>query len=439
MQGKQEPFLCEENTKTIHSWGEANTLNQLQETHPAMKERIISIGRPSVLRHANAQTVLRLLRKSGPCSRADLVRASGLSAPTVTNVVKDLLSENLIEPLGEGESSGGRPPDMIRFKAERGCMLSVEITAGSLSFLLTDLDGSELAVHRVSLANRKTTPAAICKYIDEALRALLRGQQMSREQLLAMVVAVPAITDVKNGVVLSISTLEEWRSVPLRSMLNAVVDCLVIVENDTNLAAQGELYRGAAQGEQDFVLISIGTNVGAGIVLGGRIHHGSQWSAGEIAYLRLPYISRRHPTIHQFGELETVLTVSGILKGWQETEDKLEAGKKPRQKKIEAIDILNLAESGDTRALKLVQQRAEIVSDIVLNLLLILNPNLILLGGEIGGHSVLIDSVQKQLEGSEFALTRIAAGALAERASLWGGVSLALQHIPSILLPAPPI
>jgi glucokinase len=357
----------------------------------------------------------------------------------VTNVVKDLLSENLIEPLGEGESSGGRPPDMIRFKAERGCMLSVEITAGSLSFLLTDLDGSELAVHRVSLANRKTTPAAICKYIDEALRALLRGQQMSREQLLAMVVAVPAITDVKNGVVLSISTLEEWRSVPLRSMLNAVVDCLVIVENDTNLAAQGELYRGAAQGEQDFVLISIGTNVGAGIVLGGRIHHGSQWSAGEIAYLRLPYISRRHPTIHQFGELETVLTVSGILKGWQETEDKLEAGKKPRQKKIEAIDILNLAESGDTRALKLVQQRAEIVSDIVLNLLLILNPNLILLGGEIGGHSVLIDSVQKQLEGSEFALTRIAAGALAERASLWGGVFLALQHIPSILLPAPPI
>jgi glucokinase len=390
-----------------------------------------------VLRHANAQAILHLLRKTGPCSRADLVRASGLSAPTVTNVVKDLRAENLIEPLGEGESNGGRPPDMIRFKAERGCILAVEITAQSLHFLLTDLDGRELAWQDVPLANQSTAPSAVCGYIVETMRALLRKQRMSREQLLVLVVGVPAITNVKAGIVLSISTMEEWRSVPLRTMLSRFVDCPVIVENDMNLAAQGELYRGAARGERNFIFVSIGANVGAGIVLGGNIHHGSQWSAGEIAYLRLPSTSRRQPTIHEFGKLESELTVSGILESWHRAETQAASDKKARRKKIDVAEILTMAQAGNERAAGIVQHRADIISDILINLSLILNPNLILLGGEVGSHPVLIELVQKELEGSEFAVTRIAASSLGEKAVLWGAVSLALQELPQVLLPIP--
>ena len=404
-----------------------------------MKKRSIPIGRPSVLRHTNAHGILNLLRECGSCSRADLVRASGLSAPTVTNVVKDLLSEDLVEPVGEGESSGGRPPDMIRFKAERGCLLAVEIVAENISFLFTDLNGSELDVKKISLAKRKTTPEAICGYIGEELKALLRKHKKTREQLLAVVVGVPAITNVDEGTVLSISTLEGWRSVPLRAMLGKVVNCLVIVENDMNLAAQGERFCGAAQAEKDFVLINIGTNVGAGIFLGGKIHHGSQWSAGEIAYLRLPSVSRRQPTIHEFGELETVLTSSGILKSWNDKSKseprELSVGRTKRE--MDAIGILNLAQAGDARAEKIVRQRAEIVADIIVNLSLILNPGLILLSGQVGGHPVLIDFVRKELEGSEFALTRVVSSIPGNRAVLWGAIALALEAVPGVLLPQP--
>jgi glucokinase len=402
-----------------------------------VKKISIPIGRPAVLRHTNALSILALLRECGSCSRADLVRASGLSAPTVTNVVKDLLSENLVEPLGEGESSGGRPPDMIRFKAERGCILGVEITAESISFLLADLNGNELDTLKITLAKRKTTPAAVCSYIEKAMHTLLHKQKRTREQLLILVVGVPAIANVDEGSVLSISTLEGWRAVPLRAMLNKISGCLVIIENDTNLAAQGEHYCGAAQREQDFVFISIGSNVGSGIVLGGKIHHGSQWSAGEIAYLRLPHIMRRQPTIHEFGELESVLTGPGILKSWQEKNGK--PGGEPRgaRKELDGVGVLDLARSGDADALKIVRQRAEIVSDIVVNMSLILNPGLVLLGGEIGSHPVLIASVLKQLEGSEFAVTRIGAGALGARATLWGAVSLALDALSAVLLPQP--
>jgi predicted NBD/HSP70 family sugar kinase len=400
-----------------------------------LKNESISVGRPSLLRHTNALRVLKLLRETGSCSKADLVRASGLSAPTITNVVGDLLAAGLIKPLGEGESNGGRPPDMIAFKAERGCILAVKITADTVSFLLADLNGRELDLFEIPLANRKTTPDAICVLIGEEVRRLLRKHRKKREQLLAVVVGVPAITNVDEGIVLSISTLENWRSVPLRAKLGKIVNCLVIIENDTNLAAQGERYCGAAQAEESFILIHIGPNVGAGIVLGGQIYHGSQWSAGEIGYLRLPNTSRRRPTLHEFGELETVLTSAGILDSWNE------AKKKPQDddeaEKMDALAVLNLAQAGDTRAEKIVLHRAGIVADIIVNLSLILNPGLILLEGEVGGHPALINAVQKQLQESEFAVTKIGPGKLGNTSVLWGAVAIALEMIPSVLLPSP--
>jgi glucokinase len=399
-----------------------------------MKKDSIPVGRPAHLRHRNALTILRLLREAGSCSRADLVRASGLSAPTVTNVVGDLLAANLIRPLGEGESSGGRPPDMISFKSDRGCLLAVQIEASHLSFLLTDLSGTQLDTAQVSLVGQKTTPESICHLIGAEKSLLLKKHKMTREQLLAMVVGVPAIANVDEGLVISISTLLNWRNVPLRALLGKIVDCVVIVENDTNLAALGEHHRGAALFHQSFVLIMIGANVSAGIVLSGRIHHGAQWAAGEIGYLRLPHVARKHPALHEFGELEHVLTSSAIVKSW------LAAGSRHLRSSAGGVDaaaVLDLAQSGDSSAKKIVQLRAAIASDIIVNLSLILNPDLVLLGGEIGSHPVMLSSVHKQLQRSEFAIPEIAAAALGHFAVLWGAIALALEMIPSLLLPEP--
>jgi len=401
-----------------------------------VKKEPIAVGRPSLLRRTNALTILNLLREAGSCSRADLVRASGMSAPTVTNVVSDLLAANLIKPLGEGESSGGRPPDIIRFKAERGCILGVQISAHTLFFLLTDLSGEELDTAQVSLHGRKTDPEAICGLIVEELRQLFKKHKKAREQLLALVVGVPAITNVEEGIVLSVSTLENWRSVPLRRMLSKHVDCRIIIENDTNLAALGERHRGAARTEATFVLIDIGANVSAGIVLDGKVHHGAQWSAGEIAYFRLPRILRKQPVLHEFGELEAVLTSSGILKSWNEAIAKSRRTSTPATDDMDASGVLNLAQDGDPLARKLIVSRAAIVADVIVNLSLVLNPGLILLGGKVGSNPVLLTFVNKELENSEFAIPKIAAASLGDFAVLWGAISLALEAIPSLLLPA---
>jgi glucokinase len=389
----------------------------------AVKKELVPVGRPPLLRQTNAQILLKLLRETGPCSKADLVRASGLSAPTVTNVVAYLASAGLVEPIGEGDSTGGRPPDIIRFRAERGCVIAVEISSAFLRFLLVDLHGLELARSRIALSWQSSTPSEVCAQIAVEVRSLLRRQKLSKDQLFVLVAGVPAIVNVREGIVSSFSALKEWNNVPLGALLRDELKCQTIVDNDTNLAAQGEYYRGAARGMDNFVFITIGEGVGAGIFVDGSIYRGSQWSAGEIGYLRVPNVSRAHPTLFGYGKLEKVLGASGIMRSWQAARKRA----RPHPKVRRATDVFDLAAAGNAQAKRILTQRATILSDVILDLALILNPGVILLGGEVGSHTRLLQEVKAQLKGSEFALVRVAVGALGSSALLWGAVYSAIE------------
>ena len=392
-----------------------------------MKKEPILIGRPPLLRHTNAQVLLKLLRQSGPCSKADLVRASGLSAPTVTNVVAHLASAGLVELIGEGDSTGGRPPDILRFRAERGCVIGAEITSDSVHFLLADLNGQELGRASVDLSLAPPTPPNVCSLIATEVRGLLREHVQAEGQLLGLVVGIPAIVNVNEGSVLSFTALQDWRAVPLGRMLRDKLKCPVIVENDTNLAAQGEYYCGAAQKQENFVFITIGEGVGAGIFLNGQIYRGSQWSAGEIGYLRVPNISREKPAIDAYGRLEKVLGAAGILKSWRSGSK----GNRTLPHVNCAAEVLDLAAAGNARAKQILKQRAVILADVVLDMALILNPSVILLGGEVGNHPRLLQEVTSLLEGSEVPVVRIKLGALGSSAVLWGAIYTCLE--PAIL------
>lgn len=400
-----------------------------------MKKEPVLVARPPLLRQTNAQLLLRLLREAGPCSKADLVRASGLSAPTVTNVVAHLASAGLVEPIGEGDSTGGRPPDIIRFRAERGCIAGVEIGPHFLRFLLTDLDGHELGRAKAPILRHSSKPAAVCSQIGKEVRNLLRKQKQTEDLLLGVIVAAPAIVNVQKGVVVSLSKLTGWSNVPLVSLLAREFNCKVVVENDTNLAAQGEYFRGAAQRESNFVFITIGEGVGAGIFLEGSIYRGSQWSAGEIGYLRVPHISREHPTIRGYGRLEKVLGAPGILRSWHASPKSSRVRPKVRR----ATEVFDLAAAGNAQAKRILLQRATILSDVILDLALILNPTMILLGGEVGSHSRLLQEVRHLLKGSEFAVARVAIGGLGSSATLWGAIFVGMQSaVLDLLQPAEP-
>jgi len=213
----------------------------------------------------------------------------------------------------------------------------------------------------------------------------------------------------------------------LGPMLARELKCPVLIDNDTNLAAEGEFHAGAAQGESSFVFITIGDGVGAGVFLNGSIYRGSRWSAGEIGYLRVPSISREHPAIHRYGKLEAALSTAGILKSWRA----MGQSSRVRSRVNRVADVWDLAAAGNSAAKTILKQRATILGDVVLDLALILNPNLILLGGEVGNHPALLHEVNALLEGSEFAVVRVMLGHLGASAVLRGAVSIALE--PAIL------
>jgi glucokinase len=388
-----------------------------------MVKNPVVLGRPPLIRQTNAQVLLQLLRDKGPCSKADLVRASGLSAPSVTNVVATLISTGLVEAVGEGNSTGGRPPDILRFKAEHRVVTGVEITRDTLRFLLTDLNGGQLARSETPIDRSQSTPRRICQQISKEVRKLLRDKKLMGNQLAMLTVGVPAIVNVEEGTVVALSALQNWNDVPLGPMLTRQVKCRVVIDNDTNLAAQGEFHRGAAQGERDFVFVTIGEGVGAGIFLGGLIHRGSQWSAGEIGYLRVPAVSRARPAIHTYGELEKTLSASGILKSWRGRGQ----SSRIRSRVSHAADVWDLAAAGNGKAKRILKQRAAILADVILDLALILNPSLILLGGEVGNHPVLLHELETLLGGSEFPIVRLALGTLGSSAVLWGAACTALE------------
>ncbi len=388
-----------------------------------MVKKKVVLGRPPLIRQTNAQILLQLLRDNGPCSKADLVRASGLSAPSVTNVVATLISTGLVDAVGEGDSTGGRPPDILRFKAEHSSVAGVEITRETLRFLLADLNGRELAHSETPIERSHSTPPLICEQIGNEVRKLLRKNKLMATHLATLTVGVPAIVNVEEGTVVALSALENWNDVPLGPMLTREFKCRVVIDNDTNLAAEGEFYRGAAQGEKDFVFVTIGEGVGAGIFLGGAIHRGSKWSAGEIGYLRIPAISRERPTIHKYGKLEKALSASGILKSWRGSGQ----ASTVRSQVSRAADVWDLAAAGNAEAKRILKQRAAILADVILDLALILNPSLILLGGEVGNHPALLHELKNFLEGSDFPVVRVALSTLGSSAVLWGAACTALE------------
>ncbi len=388
-----------------------------------MKKSQPLIGNPALMRQTNARTILMLLKKLGICSRRDLVRESGMSTPTVAHVVSDLDDLGLIEWIGEAKSGGGRPPENFRFKADYGCFAGVEVTAESLRILLADLSGKPLEEHCEPLPKESRSPDAVIEVLRASLRTIMQRHRLQPKKLFAMTVGVAGITNAQDGIVLSVGDSRSWRNVPFQAMLSRYFDCALFVENEANLAAIGERFRGVAQAEDSFIFIIVASGVGAGIFVNGRIVHGASWAAGEIGYLHIPHIPDMQPALYKFGRLEQVLSGPGILRSWAAVAKKSGV----TVKILKASDVLDLALEGNSAAQKLVIQRARLLKDVVLNLSLTLNPGLFVFGGDIGGHPALLVPMAEMLRNSEIAVAQVLPSSLGRSAVVWGAVAVAMQ------------
>ena len=383
---------------------------------------------PALLKRMNARELLALLRNHSPCSRADLVRMSGLSAPTVSSVVDYLERKRLVNQLGPGSSSGGRRPDMLAFNSDYGYVAGVDLGGSTVRLALADLDGKIVARWTVSTRGNQT-PEKIVALIHSGLLNLLQQAQLPRSKLRAIGLGAPGITDVHAGIVLSAPHLSGWHMVSVRQMLQAKLKVPAVVENDVNAAAIGEHWSGSAKGISNFVFLALGTGIGAGIYINDRLYHGSGWAAGEVGYLLVPGERFSPILLKEPGSLEKTLGGNAIERAWRRL-----AGRNG-QRPLKATEIFDLAARGNADARKLLRSSAHALASAVTNISLLLNTSLIVLGGAIGTSEPLVKATREILEKNDFARPRLEISTLGADAQLHGTVRLALDRVDVSLLP----
>ncbi|MGH9943510.1 MAG: ROK family transcriptional regulator [Pyrinomonadaceae bacterium] len=350
------------------------------------------------MRAHNSRHVLRIVKKLGPLSRADITRNTRLSGPTVSALVNSLLRAGLVEEHGEGASTGGRKPQLVSFNARCGVVVGGNIGTTAAHLTLCDMKGAWIESRQVPLAD--TRPKPLLKCVAGAIRALVKDAGCEHIPLLAAVIGAPGMTDITRGVVLEAANLEAWEDVPARDILSKHLNVPVVVDNDVNLAAVGEHWRGGARGLHNFVFISMGTGIGAGIIIDDQIHRGHRWHAGEISHLNV-----------DFREWETDFGAAGYLESYLGATPQTRARRAPRRHSG-GLDEQGIARLGAA----------------VANVATVIDPELIIFGGRVAlSQPELLPRVHEVAAAIAPNCPEIRATQLGEDATLHGSVRIALN------------
>ena len=247
-------------------------------------------GSPQLLRQLNSAHVLRAIRTHGPISRAELAKTIGLSKPTVNEVVEGLLGEGTVlesEPNGaERPLRPGRRARLLRFRADLGHVLGIDIGANKLLVVVADLNGDVVASERRAVrARERADAAALLKHAQSAATTALAAAGTRRSLLQAVGVGTPGVVDPSTGRLSLAPQLGGWEGLPLGRRLQRSFPCPVLVENEVHLSVLAERWRGAAQGIDDALFVQAGYGIGGGLLVGGRLYRGANGAAGEIGYL----------------------------------------------------------------------------------------------------------------------------------------------------------
>ena len=242
-------------------------------------------ARPALIRALNEQLLLDHIRSSGPYSRADLARVSGLSKPTVSLALANLERAGLIRLAGQRTGLPGRTALLYEVRPEAGFVLGLDIGLRYLRGAVADLAGEVRArrsvpVHAKTVADRVAELVALA---DE----LCAGAGITRAEIIQTVVGSPGVYDPQRNLMALTGGLPGWDRPEALAGLRTAFGPALSIENDVDAAALAERALGVGQEADNFAFVHVGSGVGMGLVLGGRLHRGVHGVAGEIAFMPL--------------------------------------------------------------------------------------------------------------------------------------------------------
>lgn len=346
------------------------------------------------LKEHNQRLVLRAIYTGQASSRAAIAEKTGLTRPTISQIVGELLEAGLVQEEGPGESRGGKPPTILSFTDDAYQITGLHLGGHRTFGAVTDLRGRILA--RAARPTDRTDTESVLAGLDLVLDDL-RAQ--ATRPLLGIGVSVPGLVDPSNDIVRYTAYLN-WRNVPLGERLAAHCggDVPIYLDNDTNLAALGEQVFGAGDGIANMVIVMVGVaGIGAGIVINGEIYHGATGGAGEIGHMPVAD-----------GNVSCVCGRRGCLEavasGWALVRRAREAAAAYPESALNTLapdditfeDVRQMVEAGDPTAVALAQEAGRYLGLVVAILASTVNPQRVIIGGSVSElGEPLFDSLQR--------------------------------------------
>lgn len=368
------------------------------------------------MRGINRSAVLETIRHRGPIARTQIAEALQISLPTVIRVVDELITEDLVKPTGDKEWSGGRKRPLLEFNSHGHLIIGVDMNETRLYGAVADLAGNILTE---TFLPHHARGVESFDFLVVIIDQLLQYARTTGKNIRGIGVGAPGITYYEEGVVHWAPTLE-WRDFPLKEKLHERFQLPVILDNDVNLSALGEVWFGVGQNCTNLVLVIIGSGIGAGIIIDGGVYRGSHLTAGEIGFL-LP--DRSHLGIRRegYGALESLASGASIA-----ARAKLMLEGSISSEKLASITAENVFEAfrrGEEWARPIISDTIDHLAQMLATLAVCFDPDLIVLSGGVSKSAdLLIDPIMQRIDGVIPFCPKLVVSKLSHRAAVMGAI-----------------
>ncbi|HEY7057850.1 MAG TPA: ROK family protein [Vicinamibacterales bacterium] len=377
------------------------------------------------LRGLNIDRVLNIaIERPGTFTRAEIIQATGLSAPTVGSLTSHLIRTGVISDLGTAPSRGGRRPGLMEFNARHAYIAGIDLGPTRTRLAVADLRGKPIA-RQIITTPSDIKPHLMLGRIAAALRALMEQARVPAERLVVVIAGAPGAVNLDKGTVDMAPNLNGWTDVPMLKVLQQELETTVLIENDVNLALLGEHWQGAAQGHDTCAFIFVGTGIGSAILIDGTLHHGHSFMAGEIGVMCMAreYLER---DFGSRGCLEMLAGLDALRARWP-----LEAQEDPAGW---FAALLQRSETGDHEARRAIEETTDLIGIATANVAAVVDPSIVVLGGAMFAQAQpLVDAVRRVVHRISRTKFEVVLSALGKEAPLAGclliGAMEARRHL----------
>lgn len=379
----------------------------------------VQTARLNTIRDINRQIVLNYVREREPISRAEIARESALQRSTVSAIIDDLQNEGLVEEIGEGESTGGRPPTLLRLRTAGPIAIGVAVTP-----ILTTVATSDLAGRILNQAEYVTEsdPDRTLGRVIESIEGFLKQSEGSVESI---GVSLPGLVDPSTGTAIYVPYFH-WRDLPVGKIISSATNLPVTLDNDANAAALAELWFGRPEvsDARDFIFVLVSAGVGTGIVFDGQVYRGERGAAGEFGHM---IIGTNAPVPCSCGNLDCW---EAFASGRAALERYRRLSGSPENLVVNFKELVDMALFGEGNAKAALRDTALCLGIGISNLIVGFSPEAVVVGGEIARAWTLVeDALRGTIEQSVrrgLPSARILPSTLGDNPPLMGALSLVL-------------